>query len=95
MYSRIVCAALMIASLVPAAAEAPRKKLIEYGWDVPAPSFVATHIREMEKQPFEGVIVRVPTIGTVFANKKWDEAQVAAELAAMERIEWENSRITS
>lgn len=88
MYSRILCAALIIASLVPAAAEAPPKKLIEYGWDVPPPSFVATHIREMEKQPFEGVIVRVPNIGTVFANKKWDESQVAAELAALERIEW-------
>ena len=39
------------------------KKLIEYGWDVPSPEYVRDHIREMEKRPFEGVIMRLPKRG--------------------------------
>ena len=37
-----------------ALAQPATKKLIEYGWDVPAPSYVADHIREMEQRPFDG-----------------------------------------
>lgn len=72
-----------------AAAQPLEKKLIEYGWDVPKPSFVAEHIREMEERPFEGLIMRVPNIGVIFRNEKWDEAEVAEEFAALESIEWD------
>ena len=52
-----------------ASAQPLEKKLIEYGWDVPKPSFVAEHIREMEQRPFEGLIMRVPSIGVFFRNE--------------------------
>ena len=40
------------------------KKLIEYGWDVPSTQFVHDHIAEMEKAPFDGVVMKVmPDVG--------------------------------
>lgn len=36
-----------------------RKKLIEYGWDVSGQAYVREHIREMEKIPFDGIVIRV------------------------------------
>ncbi|MCE5216729.1 hypothetical protein LLH03_06815, partial [bacterium] len=66
--TRLAVVALLLCLLaavlvLPASAQPMPKKLIEYGWDVPAPSFVAQNLREMEKRPFEGLIFRVPTIG--------------------------------
>ena len=75
-------------SAAGASAQAPTKKLIEYGWDVPAPSYIRDNIRQMEQRPFEGLILRVPQIGSVFANKKWDEPAVAGEFKALEQIGW-------
>jgi creatinine amidohydrolase/Fe(II)-dependent formamide hydrolase-like protein len=66
----------------------PRKKLIEYGWDVPAPAFVRAHIREMEQRPFDGLILRLPNLGNVFTVAKWDEAQYAAALDDLRNIRW-------
>ncbi len=39
------------------------KKLIEYGWDCPNTAFVRQNIRQMEKRPFDGVIIRVTRTG--------------------------------
>lgn len=40
--------------------EPPRKKLIEYGWDVPYPDFVRRHIRQMEERDFfDGIVMRL------------------------------------
>lgn len=86
-FSITVGVGLVVAGL--ACAQPLEKKLIEYGWDVPKPSFVAEHIREMEERPFEGLIMRVPSIGVIFRNEKWDEAEFAAEFEALEKIEWE------
>ena len=38
--------------------ERVRKKLIEYGWDVPYTDFVRRNIRNMEKFPFDGIVLR-------------------------------------
>lgn len=35
------------------------KKLVEYGWDVPDTAFVRQHAAEMEKVPFDGVVIQV------------------------------------
>ena len=35
------------------------KKLIEYGWDRPGTAYVREHITEMEKAPFDGVVICV------------------------------------
>ncbi len=80
----------LLISIVSVTWAAPvEKKLVEYGWDVPAPSFVAEHIRAMEERPFDGVIMRMPGIGRVFAPDKFSEADYADELAACEKIQWE------
>ncbi len=64
----------------------PQKKLLEYGWDVPRPSFVADHIGEMEQRPFDGLLMRIPEIGQIFVPVKHEIPP--AEQAALERIEW-------
>ncbi len=80
----------LMLSCVASAQVVPGKALIEYGWDVPHPSFVAENIREMEKQPFEGLIMRLPAgMGRVLANKKHDENAVAGEFEALANIKWE------
>ncbi len=50
------------------------KKLIEYGWDVPTPAYVKEHIQEMEKRPFDGVIMRLAGKGrgNIFMGGRWD-----------------------
>jgi len=66
-----------------------RKKLIEYGWDVPTPAFAREHIREMEQRPFDGIIFAMPNgMGRVFTVEKWDEAQYAAALEDLRNIKW-------
>ncbi|NLO07995.1 MAG: hypothetical protein GX131_19410 [candidate division WS1 bacterium] len=67
----------------------PAKKLLEYGWDVPKPSYVAEHIREMEERPFDGVLMRISGLGSVFDPTPRTREQYAAELDALERIEWD------
>lgn len=40
--------------------EPTRKKLIEYGWDVPYPDFVRRNIRQMEERDFfDGIVIRL------------------------------------
>jgi hypothetical protein len=41
------------------AREAPKKKLIEWGWDEPDTAFLRAHIREMERTPFDGCVYHV------------------------------------
>ena len=82
-----ICAAVCLLCAT-ASAQVPGKKLIEYGWDTPRPTFVEKNIREMEKRPFEGVIMRIGEIANAFSNEKFSEEKMAAELAAAGRIEW-------
>lgn len=35
------------------------KKIIEYGWDAPTTAYVREHVRDMEKLPFDGVVIKV------------------------------------
>ena len=63
------------------------KKLIKLGWDLKSPDYVAAHIREMEKRPFDGIIIR-PTFGHTFYMVDLSEAAAEAEIEAMGRIEW-------
>jgi len=44
-------------------------KLIEWGWDTPSPNYVRDHINEMEKSPFDGIVL------TLTANGKHDLSQ--------------------
>lgn len=66
MYPRIVQTLLFLASclLCPVLAEEPiaspagGKKIIHYGWDLRDPIWVRDQIQQMEKQPFDGTIMR-------------------------------------
>jgi len=81
--------ALLILAANAAWAAPVEKKLVEYGWDVPVPSFVAENIRAMEKRPFDGVIMRLRGPGRVFSPQKFNEADYADEFAACEKIQWD------
>jgi hypothetical protein len=66
MIRRLVWAGGFVSFLCGAALPAERfqpstrgKKLIEYGWDCPNTAYVRQHVREMEKRPFDGVIIQV------------------------------------
>ncbi len=75
--------ALFVAALATAcaAADARRpKKLIETGWDQPDTERLMQNLAEMEKRPFDGVVVgavgqidekRRCNLRTAFANEKW------------------------
>ena len=65
--------------------------LVQYGFDVQGPAYVAEHIREMEKKPFDGIMMRTGPNGFshAFYNKKLNDAETAACLEAMKNIKWE------
>ena len=108
-YARMLTIVSLVGGLLmlvaAASAEVPRKKLIKVGHDFPRPSYVAEHIQEMEKEPFDGIIMDLRPMSNPFTRMRWDESwdhrwaqalwdgkwnqeQWAAELAALERIEW-------
>ena len=53
----IVLSCLAVAA--PALAGTKAKKLIEYGWDVPNAKLVREAVAEMERIPFDGLVIRV------------------------------------
>jgi hypothetical protein len=73
----------------PADAQALDKKLIEYGWDVPAPDFILAHVREMEQRPFDGLIFRLQGGNNALESAPWDEARFAADYDNLAKIQWE------
>jgi len=92
----VTCFTFTLTSLASASqddnfAAATGKKLIEYGWDRPSPQFVKDHIRSMEKQPFEGVIMKLPHDGgAVFDPKNWTKSESAlqGQIKVLSSIQW-------
>ena len=82
--------ALLIVPLsAPTEGQVPAVKLIEYGWDAPRPEFVRSHLAEMERRPFDGVILRLPDGGgEVFQLESWNAEKLAPQLAILREIEW-------
>ncbi|MBI5092583.1 MAG: carbohydrate-binding family 9-like protein [Candidatus Hydrogenedentes bacterium] len=68
---------------------AMEKKLIEYGWDVPFPDFIAGHIREMEQRPFDGLIFQLKGGGKVLETAPMDEAKFADDFKILPTIQWQ------
>jgi hypothetical protein len=83
-------AATLTGLALAAYAQPQPKKLIEYGWDVPQPSYVAANLEQMQKRPFDGLIMRLPDIGSVFHNTRVDEAkpELVKEFEALPQIAW-------
>jgi hypothetical protein len=65
------------------------RKLVEYGWDVPAPDFIAANIRDMEKRPFDGLIFRLMAGSQVLDPTPWDPAKFQADYDVLPTIAWE------
>ncbi len=83
---------ITLAVSLPLAASAqhagpPEKILLEYGWDVPKPSFVAEHIREMEQRPFDGLLMRISPLGQIFRPVRHELPP--EEEAALRAIDWD------
>lgn len=56
----VFMAVIVMNGIATAQYERPRKKLIEYGWDVPYTDFVRQNIRQMEKRDFfDGIVFRL------------------------------------
>jgi len=66
-----------------------KKKIIEYGWDVPYPDFVRDNIRAMEKRPFEGLIFRTKGFDHVFDVRAWNKADLQPQLDTLAQIQWQ------
>jgi hypothetical protein len=91
----LICCILLalssILTIAQAASRLPaRKKLIKYGTDRPTPSDAAAHIREMEKRPFDGIVMTLTgkQKGNIFRGGKWDAADYAADMEALKKIKW-------
>jgi hypothetical protein len=80
----IVCLAAEPATGV----RALNKKLIEYGWDVPFPDFVRSHIREMERRPFDGLVFRLHGGSNVLEPTVWEEGKFAGDYEELRQIDW-------
>jgi hypothetical protein len=50
---------VMIGAPVHAQTNPAKKKLIEFGWDMPDTAFMRAHIADMEQRPFDGCVFRV------------------------------------
>ncbi|MHC4544083.1 MAG: hypothetical protein ACYTDW_07765 [Planctomycetota bacterium] len=65
-----------------------KKKIIEYGWDVPYPDFVRDNIRQMEKRPFEGIIFRTKGFDHIFDTRPWKQDKLQPQLDTLAQIKW-------
>ncbi|MDO8587452.1 MAG: hypothetical protein Q7T82_10465 [Armatimonadota bacterium] len=92
---RAACVIVLCLISLPAFAKIEGKKFIEYGWDCPDTAYVRQHVADMEKIPFDGLVIRVMTpkgggstdsLGwKVWAKEKFkpeDYAQAVADLKA-------------
>lgn len=57
----------------PAEPQSSTKKLIEYGWDAPTAEFFRQHIKQMEKSPFDGIIIKLDAGKKVFKKTSYPE----------------------
>jgi hypothetical protein len=74
----------------PADQQVSAVRLIEYGWDSPRPEFVRAHIGDMERRPFDGVVMRLPDGGgDVFRPEAWNADELASQLPILRDIHWQ------
>ncbi len=66
-----------------------RKKIIQYGHDAPSPAFVREHVRDMEKRPFDGVVIRMPKHQFMFDTNPWSQVDLRPDHDALAATKWE------
>lgn len=69
-------------------AQTKTKKLIEFGWDRPKPSYVVDHLSTMEQLPFDGITMSIPKIFKVMDGHQWSKADATEEFTALPKIQW-------
>ncbi len=55
------------------------KKLIELGWDSPTPDFLRANIAQMERRPFDGVVMHLNAGKTIFNKTPYPPSAFAAD----------------
>ena len=53
---------------------APKKKLIEFGWDMPSPAQLRDNLAVYENLPFDGIGVKLPMGRAIFTKDPYPEA---------------------
>lgn len=91
----IILTILTIGLMVPLALsqERPQRKIVEFSHvtsvdDVPYPSVVQKHIREMEKMPFDGLIFRLREYNHISDIRLWKNADLKPQIDTLAQIEW-------
>jgi hypothetical protein len=82
----LICVALFLE--LAAGQPRPRKKVIEYGWDVSYPDFVEQNVQEMEKRPFDGIIFRTKGFDHIFDISVWKKEELQPQLDTLAKIKW-------
>jgi hypothetical protein len=72
-----------VATHVKTQAEKLPKKLIEYGWDVPTPVFVKQNIEQMEKRPFDGIVIKLKGGEKVFLHQPYNPKEFNQDLQSL------------
>ena len=70
----LVLCGLWVGMVCPAVGQQfhPDKKLLQWGWGSPTPKYIREHITEMQKMPFDGIIISVLLI--IPSVTDWDSA---------------------
>ena len=66
----------------------PRKKLIEYGWDVPTPAQMEHQLATMEKRPFDGIIFRLAGGYNAFATNLLETSKFEEDARILGRLKF-------
>lgn len=66
-------------------------KLIKMGWDSQTPDYIAANIQEMEKQPFDGIRIKLSNwrqASSVFNPEKYPEELMQEDFVNLSKIKW-------
>jgi len=66
-----------------------KKKIVEFGSDVPTPDFVRDHIREMETRPLDGIIFHTKEYNHIFDTRPWTPEGFKSDMDALAAIRWQ------
>lgn len=68
------------------ASGATTKKVIQAGWGTPLPSDVAQSITQMERQPFDGLVMKLRDEVDIFSHDRWTDEELEKENLALQQI---------
>ena len=69
---------------------APKKKLIEFGWDMPSPAQLRDNLAVYENLPFDGIGVKLPVGQEIFIKTPYPDADYQAQRDILSSIKFTN-----